>query len=83
MHTPIKTVVLSVLGLMMMGILGSCSSQKETIKGSDCIDPNPNKAVGCIEVYQPVCGCDGKTYPNSCYAEREGIKKWKEGKCNE
>ena len=28
--------------------------------------------VLCIEVYEPVCGCNGITYPNVCYASSVG-----------
>lgn len=40
----------------------------------DCIDStfiNPN--CMCILVYDPVCGCDGIEYTNSCYAECAGV----------
>lgn len=37
--------------------------------------------VVCAEQYEPVCGSDNKTYSNSCYAEREGIKEYKKGEC--
>lgn len=35
----------------------------------------------CITVFDPVCGCDGKTYSNKCFAKLEGIKKYTEGEC--
>jgi hypothetical protein len=33
-------------------------------------------------VYRPVCGCDGVTYSNSCYAYIAGIKSYTNGACD-
>ena len=35
----------------------------------------------CIEIYAPVCGCDGITYSNSCYASKSGITLYVSGEC--
>lgn len=61
---------------------------KQTIKASlaidtSCIDRSKINYRSCPQVYEPVCGCDGRTYWTSCHAEREGVISWKKGSCRQ
>ena len=65
--------------VLLLIVYLACKKEKQN---TDCIDPQKielNKA--CIEIYQPVCGCDNKTYSNSCFAAINGIESWIEGTC--
>lgn len=54
----------------------TCKKTSDDCKGAaikDCM---------CTMQYDPVCGCDGKEYGNSCVARCEGVQTWTKGKCN-
>lgn len=37
----------------------------------------------CAEIFDPVCGCDGKTYPNDCHRLMAGVARDRKGACDE
>ena len=67
-------------------LLLSCNSTKnssadEANKKEDCVE-KIDPACSCMMVYEPVCGCNNKTYSNACLAECSGIKEYKKGECD-
>ena len=47
-----------------------CAKEDGDCEGTGICEARP---VDCPDIYDPVCGCDGATYDNRCYAAMDGV----------
>ena len=73
--------VMGIFSLVFLTALGCRINNDEEEAELNCIgEADPNAL--CIEIFDPVCGCNGVTYSNSCFAEVAGVLEYVPGECN-
>lgn len=55
-----------------------CLKETGDCDGTGVCTPAPQM---CLDVWDPVCGCDGNIYSNTCYANRVGVNVSTDGAC--
>ena len=64
--------------ILTLIIFYQCAKDNDS---QDCIDKSKISNTVCIEIYDPVCGCNNITYSTDCYANANGITYYTKGEC--
>lgn len=82
MNKIVTVLIATTISLLILSCNKTYCESIPKVDNDNCIDSTLiNDLTFCIEIYEPVCGCDGVTYSNSCYADRSGVTLHVSGEC--
>ena len=63
--------------VLFLLMLYACPKVEEDCQANATQDPT----LVCIQICDPVCGCNNMTYSNACIAESWGVNQFSQGAC--
>lgn len=67
------------LAVSLLFALASCN--QDAFKSNEACEAILLEDCTCLQIYEPVCACDNKTYANACLAECSSVMTYTEGEC--
>ena len=72
------TFIMKYFLLSFLVLINMCEKDDDQ---TSCINNPISPDAVCVEIYDPVCGCDDVTYSNACYATASGVSTWTDREC--